>query len=212
MNILVVVSHPDDEVLGMGGTICKHIAKGDMVNIIVVTEPNEEYSTEYKANKIQAQSKVDDFLGIEHRYCMDFLTVSLNKVAYGKLNKKIQDYVDLTEPDIVYTHFKGDINRDHKIVYEACLVATRPPKQIKLVCFETLSETEWSDIPFKPNYYIDISDFIHNKIEAFGFYKSEIRSLPHPRNGVGITTLAQQRGFESGCMFAEAFRIVRWYG
>jgi len=212
MNVLVVIAHPDDEVLGVGGTICKHIADGDMVNIVVVTEPNDSYSNTYKANKIRAQSKVDEFLDIEHRYCMDFLTVSLNKYSYGKLNGKIQDCVDITEPDIVYTHFKGDINRDHQIVYEACLVATRPPKQIKLVCFETLSETEWSDIGFKPNYYVDITEYLWRKIEAFNFYESEVKELPHPRNSFGINNLAEKRGLESGYPQAEAFKIVRWYG
>ena len=212
MIVLIVIAHPDDEVLGMGGTICKHIDNGDMVNIVVVTEPNMNYSMEYKADKIRAQSKVDEFLDIEHRYCMDFLTVSLNKYSYGKLNQKIQDYVDIVEPNIIYTHFKGDINRDHRIVYEACLVATRPPKQIKLVCFETLSETEWGDEAFKPNYYVNIFGYLGKKTKAFGMYKSEIKPLLHPRNATGISNLSLKRGLESGCQSAEAFRIVRWYG
>jgi len=211
MKVLVVVAHPDDEVLGVGGTICKHIAEGDQVEVVIVTEPDNEYTTEYKADKIRAQAKVDKFLGIKHRHNLNLPTVSLNTIPFGKLNNKIGDYVKIVNPEIVYTHFKGDLNLDHRLVYEACLVATRPPKHIKLVCFETISETEWGDQTFKPNYYIDVSEFLWKKVEAFGFYKSEIKALPHPRNSNGINTLAFKRGHESGLNVAEAFRIVRWY-
>lgn len=212
MKVLISIAHPDDEILSMGGTICKHIANGDEVYVLVFTEPNEDYSTEYKANKIRAQVSVDDLLGIEHRYCFNYPTVKLNTIPFGEINKKMSNYVDVINPDIIYTHFKHDINQDHRIVYEACLVATRPPKQIKLVMFETLSETEWGDEPFKPNYYIDMTDFLWKKIQAFSFYESEIKPNPHPRNADGIEILARQRGYESGYKHAEAFRIVRWYG
>ena len=211
MNVLVVVAHADDEVLGCGGIICKHVVNGDDVYVVVATSPNEEYSWNYNVDWLKAQTEVDKLLKIKNRENLDYPCVSLNTIPFGKLNKRISIITDLVQPDIVYTHFKDDINQDHRIVYEACLVATRPPKRIKLVSFETLSETEWGDKAFKPNYYVDITDHFHNKIEAFSYYTSEIKLLPHPRNGAGMTTLATLRGLESGYAMAEAFRIVRWY-
>lgn len=210
MNVLTVIAHPDDEILGMGGTICKHIEAGDKVSIIVITEPNEDYTMEYKESKRVAEKKVDKLLGTI-RYHLDYPTVSLNTIPFGEFNKRINHFIERINPEIIYTHFKGDINQDHRIIYEACLVSTRPHKRIKLVCFETISETEWGDQPFKPNYYVDIADYMHKKIEAFSYYETEVKSLPHPRNGAGIITLANLRGLESGYGLAEAFRIVRWY-
>ncbi|MFW9872385.1 MAG: PIG-L deacetylase family protein [Candidatus Thorarchaeota archaeon] len=211
MKVLIVVAHADDEVLGMGGTICKHIENGDEIIVLVATEPNENYPIEYHVNLKKAQQEVDEFLGIKERYHLDYPCVSFNIYPYGQLNERFSKYIEAIKPEILYTHFKGDINQDHRIVYEACLVATRPPKQIKLVCFETISETEWGDLPFKPNYYVDISDYLVKKINAFDFYKTELKALPHPRNAQGIENLAFKRGLECGFVSAEAFQIVRWY-
>ena len=212
MKILVVAAHPDDEILGIGGTICKHISLGDKVNICIVTsayEPN--WTKEYIKGKIEEQKKVDEFIGIKKRINLELPTVKLNTIPHGEFNKVITDLVDEINPDILYTHFENDLNYDHTLISRACIVATRPPKKIRLYFFETLSETEFNNKLFQPNTWVDITEFISKKIKAFEIYKSEIKNYPHPRCGKGIEILAEKRGIESCIKYAEAFMLVKDY-
>ncbi len=210
MRILVVAAHPDDEVLGIGGTILKHVKDGDDVFVCIVTKAHEpQWSKEYMREKIEEQKKVDKLLTIRKRYNLDLPTVKLNTLSHGDLAFKITSVVNAVNPDILYTHFEGDLNYDHALTYRACMVATRPPKRIKLYCFETLSETEWNNKAFIPNIWVDIKDFIDKKIEAFEIYKSEVKPFPHPRNGAGIKALARKRGSEACIEYAEALVLIR---
>lgn len=210
MKVLVIAAHPDDEVLGVGGTICRHVYKNDEVYVCIVTKPYEPiWSKEYIDMKIEVQKNVDKLLRIKKRIFIDFPTVKLNTIPHGELSKKISDVVDEVEPGIVYTNFEHDLNYDHSIVFRASLVATRPPKKIKLLTYEALSSTESSNIAFKPNVYVDISNYIEKKINAFKLYNSEIEEYPHPRSLKGIKNLAQYRGNEICVEFAEAFRLIR---
>jgi LmbE family N-acetylglucosaminyl deacetylase len=212
MRVLVVVAHPDDEVLGVGGVILKHVDVGDEVSVCVVTKAYEpDWSKEYIERKVVEQGEVDRMLGVKERFNLGFPTVKLNLIGHGELNKKISDIVSIVNPDVVYTHFGGDINYDHTLVFRGCLVATRPFKRIKLVCFETLSETEWGIVGFKPNFYVDIKNYVDKKIEAFKVYGSELRKPPHCRNQGGIRNLARKRGDEVFLEFAEAFIIIKDY-
>jgi len=210
MKILVVAAHPDDEVLGVGGTILKHISAGDKVYICIVTKAYEpQWSRGYIENKIREQKQVDKILGVNKRFNLDLPTVKLNTVPHGEINKKISLLIDEVEPDILYTHFEGDINYDHTLIFRACLVGTRPPRRIKLLCYETLSETEWNNKSFLPNVWIDIGKYMNKKIKAFATYKSEIKKHPHPRSEDGIKTLARKRGYEICKEYAEAFMLIR---
>lgn len=212
LRVLVIGAHPDDEILGVGGTILKHIEKGDEVYCLIVTKAYKpKWSEEIiKKQKIQ-QSDVDELLGIEKRYNLDFKTTQLNTIPHGKFNEKITEKVTEISPDIIYTHYRDDLNIDHRLVFHASMVATRPPNNIKLVCYETLSETEWNDKPFKPNYWVDISPFIGKKIKAFKKYKTEVKDFPHPRSPEGIRNLAKRRGSEICVNYAEAFKVIRDY-
>ena len=211
MKILIIGAHPDDEILGVGGTLCKHIEEnGDDVYVCIVTKAyGPDWDDPYINDKIIEQRKVDEFLKIKERYNLNLDTVKLNTIAHGELNKKISEIVEIVNPDIVYTHYYGDLNYDHELVFRASMVATRPPKEIKLICYETLSETEWNNKPFQPNCWINITNYIDKKIEAFTIYKSEVKVFPHPRSREGILALANKRGTEICVPYAESFMVIR---
>lgn len=210
--VLVVVAHPDDEILGCGGTILNHVDDGDFVYVCIATSPYEpEWSEYYIRTKIEQQKSVDRYIGIKERYFLNLPTVKLNTVPHGVLNKMVASIVNAVKPDVIYTHFEDDINYDHTLVFRACMVATRPPENIELRCFETLSETEWNDKPFKPNLWVDISKNIRYKISAFKLYTFEVKNYPHPRSQEGIEILAKKRGSEICRRYAEAFKIIRSY-
>ncbi|MCR4335262.1 MAG: PIG-L family deacetylase [archaeon] len=210
MKVLVVGAHPDDEILGVGGTICKHVSDGDDVYVCIVTKAHEpKWSKEYIAKKIQEQKKVDKLLKIKKRFNLDFPTIKLNEIAHGEINKKITEIVEKVNPDIVYTNFWGDLNQDHAMVFNGTMVAVRPPKKIRLLCYETLSETEWGVDTFRPNFWVDITKFLKKKISAFEIYKSEVKKNPHPRSAKGIQLLSGKRGSEICTENAEAFMIIR---
>jgi len=210
MKVLVVAAHPDDEILGVGGTILKHVESGDSVHVCIVTKAYEpQWSKEYMEGKVREQRMVDKSIGIKKRYNLDLPTVKLNTIPTGEFNRKITDIVDKIKPDVLYTHFEGDLNDDHSIIFRACMVAARPPKKIRFLCFSTLSETEWSDKKFCPNAWVNIERFIDKKIKAFSVYKSEVKKYPHPRNAKGIRTLARKHGMEISAKSAEAFVIIR---
>jgi len=208
--VLVVAAHPDDEILGVGGTICKHVANGDEVYVCIVTKGYApQWSKKYIATKIIEQKRVDKYLGIKKRYNLDLPTVKLNTLPIGEFNGKITKIIDKINPNIVYTHFENDLNFDHTLVFNSCVVATRPPRRIKLFCFETLSETEWGNKIFRPNFWSDINKFIEKKIKVFKVYRSEVKKYPHPRSPQGIKILAQKRGSEICIKYAEAFMSIR---
>ena len=210
MKALVIGAHPDDEILGVGGTILKHNANNDEVYVCIVTKAyGPRWPRRYMENKIKEQRKVDKLLGIKRRFNLGFQTTKLNMVAHGEINGRINDIVNEVNPDIIYTHFEDDLNYDHTIIFRACMVAARPPKRIRLLCFETLSETEWNNKIFLPNFLVDVSGFINKKVKAFEIYKSEVKPYPHPRSPEGIRILAKKRGLEICVEYAEAFILIK---
>jgi LmbE family N-acetylglucosaminyl deacetylase len=211
MKVLVIAAHLDDELLGVGGTILKHVAAGDEAIICIVTKGDEDRwdAKQLKEEREQAK-KIDRLLGVKRRIYCELPAVKLNTVAAGDLNSKITGVVEDVKPDVIYTHFENDINDDHRLIFNAVMVATRPTKRrIKVACFETLSSTEWNNKPFVPNYYVDITRFVEKKVEAFLQYTYEAKQFPHPRSGEGIRVLAKKRGMDSCVPAAEAFIIVR---
>jgi len=210
MKVLIVAAHPDDEVLGVGGTILRHKACGDEVYVCVMTKAfAPSWTKEYMATKLLEQKKVDKLLGIKKRFNLDLLTTQLNSIPHGELNRKINAVIEKINPQIVYTHFEYDLNYDHTLTYRACMVSCRPPKRIKLLCFETLSESEWNNKTLVPNYWVEIGRFIEKKIKAFKIYRSEVKNVPHPRSEEGLRALARKRGGEICVEYAEAFMLVK---
>lgn len=214
MKVLVIAAHPDDEILGVGGTLLKHKGGGDETFICMVTKAYEpEWTQEYIQEKLRAAAEIDKLIGTTKRIYCDFPTVKLNTISHGEFNKKIAQTINEIGPDIIYTHFEHDINKDHGIIFNAVMVATRPTrnKKIKVICFETISSTEWSTREFTPNFYVDITKFIDKKIEVFSRYKSEVKEYPHPRSKAGVKIWANKRGIEICTEYAEAFMVIRDY-
>ena len=232
MKILVVVAHPDDEVLGMGGTILKHSKKGDKVTVAYLTTGiTSRRSTNYKSNSkyeitkkqennlkkqiLELQNdakKVCNLLKVKKVKFYDFPDNELDTISLLKIIKTVEELIIKVKPERVYTSHFGDLNVDHRIVYESVLTAIRPSeiKVKELLCFELLSSTEWSfSYNFKPNYFINIEGELQKKISAMKLYKNEIRKYPHPRSIESIKHTAGKWGTVSGFNAAEAFQLIR---
>jgi len=214
MKVLVIAPHPDDEVLGCGGTIAKHAKQGDEVYLCIVTKAyTPEWSEEFIKNRPKEIEKANKILGIKKTYFLDYPTVKLDTIPQKELNEAISKVVNEVKADILYLPHKGDVNKDHRLVFESALVATRPinHKIKKILSYECLSETEWGQPiePFTPNVYVDISDTIKTKIEAMTAYESEIKPYPHPRSLEMINILAKMRGGGVRLDAAEAFVLIR---
>ena len=219
MKILIIAPHPDDEVLGCGGTIKKYTKKGDVVFLCIATKAyTPDWTEEFIANRKKEIELSVKTLGINKLFLLDFPTVKLDTISQKEINDSILKVVQEVKPEIVFIPFEGDINKDHKLIFEAALVALRPSFESsvkKIYCYEVLSETEWAkpaqkiENVFIPNYYEDISDYLEDKIKAMECYKTEIKEYPHPRSLEGIKILAQKRGTESGLKLAEAFMLIR---
>ena len=214
MKILIIAPHPDDEVLGCGGTIAKHTKERDEVCFCIVTKAYlPDWSEEFIKNRPKEIEKANKILGIKKTYFLDYPTVKLDTIPQKELNESISKVVNEVNPDVVYIPHKGDLNKDHRLVFESCLVVTRPAnhKVKRILSYETLSETEWGQAiePFIPNVYVDISETFEKKIKAIKAYESELREYPHPRSLEIVEALAKKRGSEVGVNFAEAFILIR---
>ncbi len=219
MKILIIAPHPDDEVLGCGGTIKKYARKGDEVYLCIVTKAYvPDWSEQFIKEREKEINCAKKTLGIKQVSFLNLPTVKLDTIPQKQLNDSISECVQRISPDVLFLPFPGDINKDHKLVSESALVAARPKPENpikKVFCYEVLSETEWAkpaqkiEDVFVPNFYEDISDFLDDKLKAMECYKSELKNYPHPRSLEGIITLARKRGTESGLKAAEAFMLIR---
>lgn len=217
MNILVIAPHPDDEVLGCGGTIAKHAQRGDEVYLCIVTKayPPDWSEDEIRRKKEEVLS-ANHTLGIHKSCFLGFPTVKLDTIPQRQLNDSIAQVVREVQPEIAYIPHRGDVNKDHRFVFDAALVALRPMpgSNIKRVlCYETLSETEWAgpftENTFHPNVYVDISETLDGKLKAMSAYRTELKEFPHPRSLKAISALARLRGSTVGVEAAEGFVLVR---
>ncbi len=214
MRILVMAPHPDDEVLGCGGTIARHVQNGDEVYLCIVTRAYPpKWSEEFLERRPLEIKRSNEILGIKKTFFLNFPTVKLDTLPQVELNDKISSVVEKIRPDIAYIPHRGDLNRDHRLVFEASLVALRPKeRKIKrILAYEVLSETEWGQplAPFHPNVYVDITGTLPLKLEAMKAYSSEVKEFPHPRSLEAITSLAIKRGSEACLERAEAFQLIR---
>ncbi len=213
MRILVVSAHPDDEVIGAGGTLARHVAQGDEVYWCVVTEGyNPPWPDEVLVEARQQIYAVQRFLGIKQVSLCGLPTVKLNTVPNIELTSALQTVVDDVRPDVVYTTPYCDVNVDHRIVCEATIVATRPLPGTtvkRVLSYEIAPTTRFGRQPFVPNVYVDISGFLEKKLEAIKYYKTELREFPHPRSVEGLELLARERGLGIGVEAAECFQLIR---
>jgi len=209
MNIIVIAPHPDDEVLGMGGTI-KKLSKKNKVTLCVVTEgASEQYSNPEMIN-IRRNSciKAAKILGISNIEFLNFPDMRLDTVPHVELNKKIEQVIRKYDPQIVYVSTNNDLNKDHQKVFESTLIATRPLKnKVKEILAYEIPGVIFK--PFEPNVYEDVSKEFLFKIKALKQYKSEIEKFPRHRSLDAINNLAIRRGIEAGLKKAEAFQLIR---
>lgn len=220
MSILVIAAHPDDEVLGCGGTICRHVAAGDEVNILFICdgvksrfgENGEDDVGERRAAGIKA-SKI---MGVNSPRFSDYPDNQLDTVPLLSVVQTIESVVQELKPDTLYTHHSGDLNIDHALVNRAVMTACRPTPIAcvrNIYAFEIPSSTEWAEPKqsnsFVPTYYVDISSQLDIKLDALSAYTMEVRDFPHPRSHEAITALGKWRGSSVGFNVAEAFQIIR---
>ena len=217
MNVLVVAAHPDDELLGAGGTVASHAANGDYVKLAVMCEGSSlRYNQEWDAEVRKQACEAARILGVTDLMMGDLPDQRLETIPLQEVAKKVEQLIAESQPDVIYTHFAGDINRDHQVLAEAVLVAARPysaPSVKEILMFETPSSTEWSTpsltTPFQANVYVDIERFLQKKIEAFCCYTAEVRPFPHPRSPEALTDRAHYWGSLINRKAAEAFVLVR---
>jgi len=209
MKILVIAPHPDDEVLGMGGTIKKLSPKNDITLLIMTDGASAQYSDK-KMIKVRKESckKSSKILGISEIKFLNFKDMKLDSVPQLEINQEIEKIIKKIQPKIVFTSPKNDLNRDHDVTFNSTLVATRPSSSgvKKVFSYELPGYTKK---PFSPNHYEDITKQFGHKIKAFKMYKSEIMKFPHPRSIESIENLAVYRGIQAGIAKAESFELIR---
>tara|TARA_B100000900_G_C20567840_1_gene711913 strand:+ start:1213 stop:1884 length:672 start_codon:yes stop_codon:yes gene_type:complete len=215
--ILIVAAHPDDEVLGCGGTISK-LKDNNNINLIFMTNGVSargiKRSKEIKQRKNSAL-KLCKYLSISKPVFFNFPDNQMDKIPLLKIVKKIENQINIYKPTTIFTHYSHCLNVDHKITFNAVITACRPTsKQTvkKILSFEIPSSTDWALFKgkqFQPNYYIDITKNLRHKIEQLKFYKKELRKYPHSRSIKGIKSLAGVRGVSCGVKYAEAFYLNR---
>ena len=223
-NVLVIAGHPDDEILGCGGTILKHTKAGDRVNILIIAEGltsrkeqrNRENLLEKFSSLHNAATNASKLLGVNKIELLDFPDNRLDSIELIEIVKVIEKRIDLFKPEIIYTHHHGDLNIDHQIINKAVITACRPlPLSYikKILTFEVPSSTEWqkniqSNV-FIPNWFVNIEDELSMKLNALKEYKDEMREWPHPRSLRHVEISAFYRGAQVGIKAAEAFSLIR---
>jgi LmbE family N-acetylglucosaminyl deacetylase len=218
MKILSIGPHPDDIELGCGGTLAKYADTGHSVFILHMSqgptsrgelEPDQrlmiQSETKAKANRAA------QILGAEDVYLCDFLDNRFEADSISSIARELERHIKLCRPDIIYGPWVGDLNQDHSRLAHAIQIAMRPvANKATLYAYEVLSSSEWTMLePFKPNTYVDISNYMDQKQDAVSCYDTEVNDFPHPRSHESIKALAMKRGSESGLMRAEAFQLIR---
>jgi LmbE family N-acetylglucosaminyl deacetylase len=211
--VLVFSAHPDDETIGAGGMLLRHIAEGDDVYWCIVTKG---YTPNWSKNMLVAAAQqvdtVASLYGFKEVHRLGFPTVRLNTIPSMELCGAVQRIVDLVRPEIVYVPPGNDLNQDHRIVNEAVLVAARPIPGCsikRVLAYEISTTTRYGYGTFSPNVYVDISSFLEKKLQIMSAYDTEIKKWPHPRSVEGLTIIAKERGLAVGVNSAECFELVR---
>ena len=215
--ILVIAAHPDDEVLGCGGTIARHNINSDNVGVVFIADGvgarNDNFAENLQKRKQAAESALN-ILGALNFGFFDFPDNRLDTIPLIDIVQKLEGVIEDFQPEIVYTHHSGDLNIDHQIVNRATLTACRPLPEstIKAIyAYEVISSTEWSlnGHTFLPNYFVNIDLFFEKKVEALNAYEKEMRLFPHTRSIEHVEALAIHRGSSVGFLKAEAFQLIR---
>lgn len=221
-NVLVVAAHPDDELLGEGGTIRRLVNEGVCARAVIMAEG--------LTSRLNARSKMNE---LELKHIQDDARAAAKEIGYTSIDfcglpdnrmdgmelldvvKIIYGFVEKYDPDTVFTHHHGDLNIDHRVTCEAVLTACRPVGKHsvkRIYAFETPSSTEWNytyEDPFTPNVFFDVTETLDAKIKGMECYKTEYTRYPHPRSAEALEALGKYRGTNVGYRFAEGFMLLR---
>lgn len=216
-NALVIAPHPDDETLGAGGTIKRLSENGwDVTVLTIAAHMPPLYSEEVHQTTVRESRAAHAVLGVKNSVYLDKPAVFLGDIPVSELNSLILAEVEKAAPQILLIPYY-DRHIDHRQIFDACMVATRPVgagKNIGLVAaYETISETHWNaphiEPNFTPNFCVDITGQIDSKLAAMECFKSQLHEFPGPRSVEALKALALFRGSQAGCGYAEAFHIIR---
>lgn len=226
MTVLCVVAHPDDEILGVGGTLSRHVSSGEDVFVTILTDGISARAKKENKDPIEVknlkESRKENARRACGHLCIDNVTFhefpnqALDTVPLLDIVQTIEEDIEDFRPETIYTHHYGDLSIDHQRTCQAVLTAARPLKGTsvsRVAAFETLSSTEWSvqdgSKSFKPNSFVDIEEHLSKKCEAFSEYTQEMREHPHPRTIENIKQNARLWGSKAGLTAAEPFELLR---
>ena len=218
-NVIVISAHPDDETLGAGGTILKHVDNGDNVFWLIVTNVFEDqgFSKERVAGRQKEIREVEGLLGIKKTFLLNYPTMTLSSGSLLKMVPEISAVFSEVKPEIIYTLNRSDAHSDHRIIFDAvmsCTKSFRYPYIKQVLMYECISETEFApalaEKAFLPNYFVDITKYIDKKNEAMSVFESELGEHPFPRSLDNIRALAHFRGASVGVQYAEAFQLLKY--
>lgn len=220
--VLVIAAHPDDEALGCGGTIARWADDGVSVQLAFLADgigarnPESSEACEALARRRAAAESAAEILGAASIEFGDFPDNQLDSMPLLHVVQHVETLVEAHRPGTVVTHHAGDLNIDHRRAHQAVMTACRPQRGHPvrtILCFEVASSTEWQPLgagmPFVPNWFVDISATLAQKMAALDAYAAEMRDWPHPRSREGVEHLARWRGATVGCDAAEAFMLAR---
>jgi len=218
MTTLVLSPHPDDEVLGVGGSIAALTRDGHEVHVVIVTKGDSLFDPQFIEQGRAEARKAHEILGVTATHFLDeFPAAKLDTVPHFQLNARLATVMRELRPETVYVPFVGDIHRDHQAVAESAMVACRPidgSSVRQILAYETLSETNWNapgiTPAFTPNVFTNISDTLQRKLDAMAAFGSQLRPFPHERSVEAVEHLARYRGATVGVAAAEAFVLLRW--
>jgi len=216
--VLVVAAHADDEALGCGGTIARHVEEGDAVHLVLmadgVNSRRETSETDF-ARRIEASKRAQSILGISSSQSLELPDNQMDSAPLLEIVQKLEPILEEIQPSVVYTHHYGDLNIDHRLTHVAVMTVCRPvpgSSVREIYGFEVLSSTEWATqqgSPFLPNYFVDITQQLQTKLYALEAYAEEMRKTPHSRSMAHVEVLAHHRGYSVGVDAAEAFEVYR---
>lgn len=216
-NVLIIAVHPDDESLGCGGTLLRHKSEGDNIFWCIVTAmtPEGGYTPEAIKKRGGEIKAVSRFFGSEP-FSLGFPAATLDSLSKSDLVTEISSVIQRIKPACVYLPFMGDVHSDHRVCFDAawsCCKGFRAPFVKKILMMEVPSETDFAvPLPnswFIPNVYVDITDFMDEKMKMLSCYPGESGIFPFPRSPENIRALAMMRGAVAGCMYAESFMLLR---
>lgn len=216
--ILVVAPHADDETLGCGGAILRFVQSGAQIHWLLVTSMAEHfgYTAEQVKKRLDETTLVAEKYGFAQVHQLNFRPAALDTMPKGELIAGVSRVVSQIKPEEVFTVYRNDAHSDHEVVYDAVMSATktfRYPFVKRVLAYETISETDFGMKPedggFRPNVFVDISDYLERKLDILEIFESEIGEFPFPRSRIAVEALARLRGAQSNQMAAEAFMLLK---